>query len=82
MTTTVAEAIRHAIERGLARVHLSVGTDLSKSRWGPQVQQYATACSVRPRWSSRAALRLFAWSRDNARMAGALDRLLPARRFE
>ena len=34
MTTTVAEAIKWAIERGFKRVNLSPGTDVSKTRWG------------------------------------------------
>jgi CelD/BcsL family acetyltransferase involved in cellulose biosynthesis len=34
MTTTVAEAIKWAIERGLTLVNLSPGTDVSKTRWG------------------------------------------------
>jgi CelD/BcsL family acetyltransferase involved in cellulose biosynthesis len=35
MTTMVVEAIRAAIEERLARVHLSFGTDVSKTRWAP-----------------------------------------------
>jgi CelD/BcsL family acetyltransferase involved in cellulose biosynthesis len=34
MTTTVAEAIKWAIEQGLTLVNLSPGTDISKTRWG------------------------------------------------
>jgi CelD/BcsL family acetyltransferase involved in cellulose biosynthesis len=37
MTTTVAEAIKYAIDRGLATVNLSPGTDVSKTRWGPRL---------------------------------------------
>ena len=42
MTTTVAEAIKWAIERKLRVVNLSCGTDVSKTRWGPDV---VTTCS-------------------------------------
>lgn len=34
MTTTVAETIKWAIAAGFARVNLSPGTDVSKTRWG------------------------------------------------
>ena len=34
MTTTVAEAIKWAIEQGCQSVNLSPGTDVSKTRWG------------------------------------------------
>ena len=34
MTTTVAEAIKWAIEQRFRRVNLSPGTDVSKTRWG------------------------------------------------
>lgn len=36
MTTTVAEAIKWAIERQLKVVNLSAGSDVSKTRWGPE----------------------------------------------
>jgi len=35
MTTTVAEAIKYAIEHGFRRVNLSTGSDVSKTRWNP-----------------------------------------------
>ncbi|WP_158743841.1 GNAT family N-acetyltransferase [Acidisphaera sp. L21] len=35
MTTVVAEAIKWAIEHGCARVNLSTGSDVSKTRWRP-----------------------------------------------
>jgi len=42
MTTTVAEAIKWAIERKLRVVNLSAGTDVSKTRWSPRA---VTTCS-------------------------------------
>jgi CelD/BcsL family acetyltransferase involved in cellulose biosynthesis len=37
MTTTVAEAVKWAIDRQLRLVNLSPGTDVSKTRWGASV---------------------------------------------
>lgn len=39
-TTLVAETIRWAIDRQLQTVHLSIGTDVSKTRWGPRKVDY------------------------------------------
>lgn len=54
MTTTVAEAIRIAIEEGLSAVHLSTGRDVSKTRWGPEERVYHEAVQLSP--TRRAAL--------------------------
>jgi CelD/BcsL family acetyltransferase involved in cellulose biosynthesis len=35
MTTTVAEAIKYAIDHQFKQVNLSTGNDVSKTRWGP-----------------------------------------------
>jgi CelD/BcsL family acetyltransferase involved in cellulose biosynthesis len=43
MTTTVAEAIKYAIERGLKTVNLSAGNDVSKTRWGPREERHQIA---------------------------------------
>ncbi len=82
MTTTVAEAIKYAIRLGLPEVHLSMGADASKARWGPQTALFHRALCVRPRTRSRAVLRLYSWGRENADRAGAVARLLPVRQFE
>jgi CelD/BcsL family acetyltransferase involved in cellulose biosynthesis len=81
-TTTVAEAIKYAIGIGLPRVHLSMGADVSKSRWGPQTPVHHQALCVRPRFSSRAALKVYSWAREHAPLEGALGRLIPKRRFD
>jgi CelD/BcsL family acetyltransferase involved in cellulose biosynthesis len=47
MTTTVAEAIKYAIDCGLATVNLSTGTDVSKTRWGPRVVSFDQAIERR-----------------------------------
>jgi len=48
MTTTVAEAMRHAIASGFRRVHLSMGSDVSKTRWRPELSVHRDAVLVSP----------------------------------
>lgn len=48
MTTTVAEAIRYAIEHGFRSVNLSTGSDVSKTRWRPNVFKYQQAVILSP----------------------------------
>jgi CelD/BcsL family acetyltransferase involved in cellulose biosynthesis len=55
MTTTVAEAIKWAIERKLRVVNLSAGTDVSKTRWGPTV--VTTCCGILVSTHPRARLK-------------------------
>ncbi|GGX41982.1 GNAT family N-acetyltransferase [Undibacterium squillarum] len=40
MTTLVAETMKWAIEQGCRRVNLSIGEDVSKTRWGPLEVRY------------------------------------------
>lgn len=40
MTTLVSEAIQWAQAQGLKQVNLSVGRDVSKTRWGPEERQF------------------------------------------
>lgn len=40
MTTTVVEAIKYAITAGIKTVNLSIGKDVSKTRWSPQELTY------------------------------------------
>ena len=68
MTTTVAESIKYAIDHGARFVHLSMGQDVSKSRWGPDMPAYCEATSVNPALGSRAA-------HEGWRLAMALRRL-------
>ena len=70
-TTLVSEAIRYAIGAGLPRVHLSMGADTSKSRWGPRMPRFHAAVTVRARAQARAVHGLYSWSRSRA------DRLRP-----
>ncbi len=55
MTTTVAEAIKHAIEQGLSTVNLSTGTDVSKTRWGARAVPLESAVERRGGLRSRLA---------------------------
>jgi CelD/BcsL family acetyltransferase involved in cellulose biosynthesis len=55
MTTTMAEAIKYAIGRGLRIVHLSPTWTVSKSRWGPRQVDYGSAYETRARLRSRLA---------------------------
>lgn len=48
MTTVLAEAVRYAIEEGLASVNLSTGRDVGKLRWSPQETTYRDALVVSP----------------------------------
>ena len=81
MTTTLAEAIKYAIASGIPRVHLSMGVDDSKSRWGPERVDYQEALEARPAWSSRSALRLYLWAREDVALRRALGRVLPRRQL-
>jgi CelD/BcsL family acetyltransferase involved in cellulose biosynthesis len=81
-TTAVAEAIKYGIGIGVPRVHLSMGADVAKSRWGPRTPVRRQAFWVRPRLSSRAALKIYSWAKENTLLEGALGRLMPKRRFD
>lgn len=48
MTTTVAEAIKYAINEGLSTVNLSPGLDVSKTRWRPNEVVYRQGVQVAP----------------------------------
>ena len=72
MTTAVAESIKYAIDHGVRLVHLSMGNDVSKARWGPDMPVYREATSVRPALGSRAA-------HEARRLMMALRRLTSSR---
>jgi CelD/BcsL family acetyltransferase involved in cellulose biosynthesis len=58
MTTLVAEIVQNAIRRGLRSVHLSTGTDVSKTRWGPRQYEYVRRVEIAPRPPACPSLRL------------------------
>lgn len=73
MTTTVAEAMRHAIGEGLRSVNLSNGADISKTRWGPEAITYRELVQVSP--SRRAAVAYRAYQGlSSPRVRGLLRR--------
>jgi CelD/BcsL family acetyltransferase involved in cellulose biosynthesis len=59
MTTTVAEAIKYAIAQGLNTVNLSPGADVSKTRWGPRVEEYPVVYEYSHRLTSRVAAKVY-----------------------
>jgi len=65
-TTMVAEAIKYAITSGCDRVHLSMGSDASKSRWGPKMPVFHQATWVRPGLGRRTAFDLYQRGRGSA----------------
>jgi CelD/BcsL family acetyltransferase involved in cellulose biosynthesis len=58
MTTTVAEAIKWAIERKLRVVNLSAGSDVSKTRWRPTVVTTCGGVLLAPHLSASLKWRL------------------------
>jgi CelD/BcsL family acetyltransferase involved in cellulose biosynthesis len=79
-TTVTAEAIKYAIARGLARVHLSMGADSFKSRWSPEIRDFCGAVCVRDDLYSRAAYELYSYARANTGLMKGMKGLL-GRRF-
>jgi CelD/BcsL family acetyltransferase involved in cellulose biosynthesis len=55
MTTVIAEAIRWCIERNVAVVNLSTGTDRSKTRWRPEYSMHSDAIARGPGLAARLA---------------------------
>lgn len=55
MTTTVAEALKYAIARGMKTVNLSPGREVSKMRWGPRKIDCGSAFEANTRLRSRLA---------------------------
>jgi len=83
MTTAVAEIFKHAIGQGVSSAHLSMGSDNSKARWGPHLEVFHSAVSVRPRLLSKTALDVYTFFRSHrGPVQEALGRLLPRRRFD
>ncbi len=62
MTTTVAEAIKYAIGQGLKTVNLSTGTDVSKTRWGPQEHVYLEGYQLSPAPRAKVAWNAFRYA--------------------
>jgi CelD/BcsL family acetyltransferase involved in cellulose biosynthesis len=84
-TTIVAEAMQWAIAQKYEYVHLSTGSDVSKSRWGPRETCFHDAITVAPRARSRAlrgAADLARRARENPELRGLVERFAPVRSVE
>ncbi len=81
-TTLVAEAIKYAISLGLPRLHLSMGQDVSKSRWGPETSLLHSAVWANQRSTSRAAFWLYSQSRNSLAADSKIGHMLAQRRFD
>ena len=58
MTTVVSESIKWAIEQGFKIVNLSIGTDVSKTRWKPSEIHFCDGAQVAPNLQSRVVFSL------------------------
>ncbi len=63
MTTTVAESLKWAIANGVTSVNLSTGTDVSKTRWGPEMHAYQAVVVRPPQLRARLAFQAFKYAR-------------------
>jgi CelD/BcsL family acetyltransferase involved in cellulose biosynthesis len=83
MTTVVAEAIRYGIDQKLSRVSLSVGTDVSKTRWGARPVTWAEGvecrASLRSQIAHAAYQRASVWREKRAPALTTMLHLLPKR---
>jgi CelD/BcsL family acetyltransferase involved in cellulose biosynthesis len=60
MTTTVCEAMKWAIREGVRAIDFSFGTDVSKTRWGPDEIPWQSALVPSPSWRGRTTRLLYA----------------------
>jgi CelD/BcsL family acetyltransferase involved in cellulose biosynthesis len=65
MTTTVAEAIQYAIAQGFRTVNLSMGSDISKTRWNPQELTFREAFILSPTRRAELTHRLYSFARTH-----------------
>ena len=79
MTTTVAEAIKLAIDWKLRWVNLSTGSDVSKTRWAPQEVVYREATLVSSTLRGKLAAAAHEAVTGNERWRGVARRLLGRR---
>lgn len=81
MTTTVAEALRYAIENGFRTVNLSLTAEQSKLRWRPRLVEYRSALVQRNRLSSRIACAAYLALSRQGKRAQLLRNLIPHRKW-
>jgi CelD/BcsL family acetyltransferase involved in cellulose biosynthesis len=80
MTTTVAEALKYAIARGIKSVNFSPGREVSKMRWGPRQIDYHSAYEANTRLRSRLASSAYLTARSETGIQSRVLRLITARR--
>jgi CelD/BcsL family acetyltransferase involved in cellulose biosynthesis len=80
MTTTVAEALKYAIARGIKTVNLSPGREVSKMRWSPRQVDYSSAYETNTRLRSRLASSAYLTARSETGIQSRVLRLITARR--
>jgi CelD/BcsL family acetyltransferase involved in cellulose biosynthesis len=80
MTTTVAEALKYAIARGIKSVNFSPGREVSKMRWGPRQVDYDSAYEANARLRSRLASSAYLTARSETGIQSRVLRLITARR--
>ena len=61
MTTLVAESLRWAIQKGLKQVNLSIGEDVSKTRWSPREVAYSEYLAARAGMRGKMLAGLVEW---------------------
>lgn len=78
MTTVVAEAFKWAMGQGLKTANLSTGTDVSKTRWGPDERVYREVAQLSPGARGQLAwhaYRLVLTAREHPRLHAVLKML-------
>ncbi|HEY0465626.1 MAG TPA: GNAT family N-acetyltransferase [Polyangiaceae bacterium] len=76
MTTTVAEAIKWAIERRFRFVNLSPGTDVSKTRWGASIVATHSGILLSPERRGQLLFRIFNELSERSRRGKILGSLI------
>jgi CelD/BcsL family acetyltransferase involved in cellulose biosynthesis len=80
MTTTVAEALKYAIARGMKTVNLSPGREVSKMRWGPRQVDCGSAFEANTRLRSRLASSAYLAARSETGVQSRVLQLVTTRR--
>jgi CelD/BcsL family acetyltransferase involved in cellulose biosynthesis len=76
MTTTVAEAIKWAIEQRFRAVNLSPGTDVSKTRWGAEAVATHNGVLVSPQRRGQLMFRVMTELNERSRQGKVLGSLV------
>jgi hypothetical protein len=76
MTTTLVETVKYAINHRMKTINFSIGTDVSKSRWGVKEIQLPCAAAVRRSHLSHLAWTAFSLANHDGAKPTLLSRLL------